>query len=197
VAAFVHAAGAMRGAPPAALDRAATERLADLLAPRMPDGGRIVLIGSRGSMRLPGWREHGATKAAPVAMVRAWAQELAPRGVTVNVVAPAATNTPMLQDPARGGSAPTLPRIGPLIRPAEVAALIAFRLGPEAGAITGQQIMVCCQPVAGVSLTVAATRMPVDAFTAGAGPLALRIAAELAEGLRLSLGAIGIPRGRA
>jgi IclR family pca regulon transcriptional regulator len=51
-------------------------------------------------------------------------------------------------------------------------------------------------PVAGVSLTIAATRMPVDAFIASAAPVALRIAAELSEGLRLSLGAIGIPRGR-
>ena len=52
------------------------------------------------------------------------------------------------------------------------------------------------RPVAGVSLTIAATRMPVEAFIEGAAPVALRIAAELAEGLRLSLGAIGIPRGR-
>ena len=52
------------------------------------------------------------------------------------------------------------------------------------------------RPVAGVSLTIAATRMPADAFIASAAPVARRIAAELAEGLRLSLGAIGIPRGR-
>ncbi|MFM2150543.1 MAG: hypothetical protein RLZZ187_2849 [Pseudomonadota bacterium] len=52
------------------------------------------------------------------------------------------------------------------------------------------------RPLAGVSLTIAATRMPVEAFIASAAPVALRIAAELSEGLRLSLGAIGIPRGR-
>jgi len=52
------------------------------------------------------------------------------------------------------------------------------------------------RPVAGVSLTIAATRMPVEAFIDAAAPVALRIAAELADGLRLSLGAIGIPRGR-
>jgi NAD(P)-dependent dehydrogenase (short-subunit alcohol dehydrogenase family) len=109
----------------------------------MPDGGRIVLIGSRGSMGLAGRSQYGATKAALVAMARAWAQELAPRGITVNVVAPAATDTPMLRDPARSASPPKLPPIGRLIRPEEVAALTAFLLGPEAGAITGQQIMVC------------------------------------------------------
>ena len=52
------------------------------------------------------------------------------------------------------------------------------------------------RPLAGVSLTIAATRMPVEAFIASAAPVALRIAAELSDGLRLSLGAIGIPRGR-
>lgn len=53
------------------------------------------------------------------------------------------------------------------------------------------------RPVAGISLTIAAARMPVDAFTDAAAPVALRIAAELGEGLRLSLGAIGLTRGRA
>jgi IclR family pca regulon transcriptional regulator len=53
------------------------------------------------------------------------------------------------------------------------------------------------RPVAGVSLTIAATRMPVQPFIESAAPVALRIAAELREGLRLSLGAIGLARGRA
>jgi IclR family pca regulon transcriptional regulator len=48
------------------------------------------------------------------------------------------------------------------------------------------------RPVAGVSLTIAAGRMPLDPFVAQAAPVALRIAAELAQGLRLSLGAIGV-----
>lgn len=52
------------------------------------------------------------------------------------------------------------------------------------------------RPLAGVSLTIAATRMPVEPFIASAAPVVLRIAAELSEGLRLSLGAIGMPRGR-
>lgn len=152
--AFVHAAGLMRGAALGALDPAdshalwrlhvdAAMRLADSLVRRMPDGGRILLVGSRGAMGLPGRSQYGASKAALVAMARAWAQELAPRRITVNVVAPAATDTPMLRDPARAGTPPKLPPIGRLIAPEEVAALAAFLLGPEAGAITGQQIMVC------------------------------------------------------
>jgi NAD(P)-dependent dehydrogenase (short-subunit alcohol dehydrogenase family) len=152
--ALVHAAGIMRAAPLGALDAEVgrtlwrlhvdvAARLADLLAPGMPDGGRIVLIGSRAAAGVAGRSQYGASKAALVAMARAWAQELAPRRITVNVVAPAATDTPMLRDPARAGTPPRLPPIGRLVTPEEVAALTAFLLGPEAGAITGQQILVC------------------------------------------------------
>ncbi|WP_270934865.1 SDR family NAD(P)-dependent oxidoreductase [Falsiroseomonas oryzae] len=152
--ALVHAAGLMRGAPLGALDHQAgrdlwqlhveaATALADRLAPRMPEGGRIVLIGSRTSAGGPGRSQYAASKAALVALARSWALELAPRGITVNVVAPAATDTPMLRDPARSGTPVRVPPIGRLIDPAEVAALVAFLLGPEAAAITGQQIMVC------------------------------------------------------
>ncbi len=48
------------------------------------------------------------------------------------------------------------------------------------------------RPVAAVSLTIAATRMPLEPFVGQAAPVALRVAAELAQGLRLSLGAIGV-----
>jgi NAD(P)-dependent dehydrogenase (short-subunit alcohol dehydrogenase family) len=151
--AFVHAAGLLRVGPVGALDSdaetmwrlhvRAASLLAGLLMPAMPDGGRIVLIGSRTSAGAAGRGDYAATKAALVALARSWAAELAPRGITVNVVAPAATDTPMLSDPARSGTPPRLPPIGRLIRPEEVAALTAFLLGPEAGAITGQEIMVC------------------------------------------------------
>jgi 3-oxoacyl-[acyl-carrier protein] reductase len=59
------------------------------------------------------------------------------------VVAPGATETPMLLDPERAGVAPRLPPIGRFIKPEEVAALAGFLLSAEAGSITGQQIVVC------------------------------------------------------
>lgn len=154
VTAFVHAAGFMVTGPLGALDPAASEgmwrlhvlaaeRLANGLIAELPAGGRIVLIGSRTAMGTAARSQYGATKAALVAMARAWAMELAPRGITANVVAPAATDTPMLHDPARQGAPPKMPPIGRLIRPEEVAGCVSFLLGPDAGAITGQTLMVC------------------------------------------------------
>jgi NAD(P)-dependent dehydrogenase (short-subunit alcohol dehydrogenase family) len=152
--ALVHAAGFLRvgrlgelshddGAAMWRLHVDAAEHLANALAPRLPPGGRIVFIGSRTASGAAGRGQYAASKAALVAMARSWAAELAPRGITVNVVSPAATETPMLNDPARGDVAPKLPPIGRFIRPNEVAAAVAFLLSPEAAAITGQQLVIC------------------------------------------------------
>lgn len=156
VQALVHAAGVLRVGRLGTLvdeDAAlmwrlhvdAATRLANLVVPSMAQagGGRVVLIGSRVSGGMPGRSQYAATKAALVALARSWAAETAARGVTVNVIAPAATETAMLADPARAGTAPKLPPLGRLIRPAEIAALACFLLSADAAAITGQEIQVC------------------------------------------------------
>jgi NAD(P)-dependent dehydrogenase (short-subunit alcohol dehydrogenase family) len=152
--AFVHAAGLMRAGTLGGLQPGVGETLwrlhvdaacqiADTLTPRMPDGGRIVLLGSRAAGGSAGRGEYAASKGALLALARSWAAELLGRRITVNVVAPAATATPMLLDPARAGMPPRMPPIGRYIAPEEVAALVAYLLGPHAGAITGQQITLC------------------------------------------------------
>jgi NAD(P)-dependent dehydrogenase (short-subunit alcohol dehydrogenase family) len=156
VTALVHAAGWMRTASLASLDLAAGEamwrlhvqsatQIAQALVPLMAERGqgRVVLIGSRVAQGLAGRSQYAAVKAALIAMARSWAMEVAAKGVTINVVSPAATQTAMLSDPARAGSAPHLPPIGRFIDPAEVAALVAFLLSLQASAITGQDLQIC------------------------------------------------------
>ncbi|PKU25083.1 SDR family NAD(P)-dependent oxidoreductase [Telmatospirillum siberiense] len=154
VSALVHAAGVMRvgkigEVPPDAarlmwrLHVEAATQLVEHVAARMSDGGRIVLIGSRTAEGAAGRSQYAASKAAMVGLARSWAIELAPRGVTVNVVAPGATDTPMLKDPGRAGVQPKLPPIGRFVKPEEVAALTAFLLSDLAASITGQRIFVC------------------------------------------------------
>jgi NAD(P)-dependent dehydrogenase (short-subunit alcohol dehydrogenase family) len=152
--ALIHSAGIMRGAALGALNAEegaemwrlhveVAAQLADLVVPAMTAGGRVVLIGSRASTGAAIRSQYAATKAAVVALARSWALELIPRGITVNVVSPATTDTPMLRDPKRAGIPPKAPPIGRLIRPREVAATVAFLLSEDAAAITGQEIMVC------------------------------------------------------
>lgn len=152
--ALVHAAGFMTTARLAETDPADGERMwrihvgavtqmASALAPRMPNGSRIVLIGSRVAAGAAGRSQYAAVKAAEVALARSWAAELIDRQITVNVVAPGATDTPMLQSPSRRSSAPRVPPLGRLVRPEEVAGAVAFLLSADAAAITGQTLVIC------------------------------------------------------
>jgi NAD(P)-dependent dehydrogenase (short-subunit alcohol dehydrogenase family) len=160
VNAVVHAAGLQRSAPLGALKVedgldmwrihvAAAEVLVDALADRIRDGGRVVLVGSRTMTGNAGKSQYATTKSALTGMARSWAAELVDRSITVNVVAPGPTDTPMLADPARRSTPVKLPPMGRLIDPDEVAVLIGFLVGPHGRSITGQAIVQC----AGASLT--------------------------------------------
>ena len=106
----------------------------------MPDGGRIISIGSNLATRVPGVGIglYSASKAALIGWSKGLARDLGPRGITVNVVHPGATDTDM--NPADGpyaGSQLSHMAIQRWSQPAEVAALVAFVAGPEAARITG------------------------------------------------------------
>ena len=134
--AVVHAAGVQRSGRLGALSAedgeqmwrlhvAAATAVVDTLIARVHDGGRIVLMGSRTATGVAGKSQYAATKAALIGLARSWAMELAPRRVTVNVVAPGPTDTPMLTDPGRASTPPQPPALGRFVRPTEVAALTA------------------------------------------------------------------------
>jgi len=104
--------------------------------------GRIVHIGSVHSTRsLPGCAHYAASKAGLVAMNRVMAFDLAPAGITCNVVAPGATYSAewgdALDDPAnvrRIEAAIPLGRIG---TPADVGEAVLFLVSSSAAYITG------------------------------------------------------------
>src|SRR5690606_4333068 len=60
--------------------------------------GRVVLLSSRAALGLATRTSYSATKAGMLGMARTWALELAPAGITVNVVAPGPIRTDMFYD---------------------------------------------------------------------------------------------------
>jgi 3-oxoacyl-[acyl-carrier protein] reductase len=115
-------------------------------ARRLRDGGRIVNFSSSVvGLYQPGYGAYAATKAAIEAMTHVLAKELAPRGITVNAVAPGPTETEMFL----GGKSPeqlhAIAAMNPFRRfgqPPEIAEVVAFLASPEATWVNGQILRV-------------------------------------------------------
>lgn len=111
---------------------------------RMPEGGRVVQIASRGYLGGMGAAHYSASKAAVVGMVRAMAIELRWRGITVNAVAPGMVDTRMLD-----GYTPEMRRAlekrepaGAAASPQTIADAVSFLVSPRAAMCQGQVLFV-------------------------------------------------------
>ncbi|KAA2214333.1 3-oxoacyl-[acyl-carrier-protein] reductase [Teichococcus oryzae] len=107
--------------------------------------GRIISIASIvGTTGNPGQANYAAAKAGLVGMSKSLAQELASRGITVNVVAPGFIETPMTDALNEAQKARLMERIplGRMGSPADIAAAVAYLSSEEAGWVTGATLHV-------------------------------------------------------
>lgn len=122
------------------LGAVATTRAA---APVLSDGGRIIFIGSKNGTDalFPGVADYAGSKAAINGYARGVARDLGGRNITVNVVQPGAMPTDMMMEALGTTEAPDgFLDMHPIRRVAtleEVAALVRFLAGPDAGYMTG------------------------------------------------------------
>jgi NAD(P)-dependent dehydrogenase (short-subunit alcohol dehydrogenase family) len=111
--------------------------------------GRIVTISSSsaqsGAVRMA---HYVASKGGVVALTKALALELAPKGITVNTIPPGFIDTPMARRAEARGDLPSIDAVAsrtPVRRagtPDDIAAACAFLCSDDAGYITGQCINV-------------------------------------------------------
>ena len=113
---------------------------------RLRDGGRVVTISSSTTaLMLPGYAVYDATKGAVEQFTRILSKDFGRRGITINTVSPGATET----DTYRQGKSPeflagleALSAFDRLGRPEDIASVVTFLVGDDAGWITAQNIRV-------------------------------------------------------
>lgn len=113
----------------------------------MTAGGAVVCLASTvaGGGGAPRQAHYVAAKAGTLGLVRAAARELGPRGIRVNAVSPGFTETAMnvgmFDDDERREKARRAP-LGRVATVDDVAPVVAFLLGPDAGFVTGVELKV-------------------------------------------------------
>ena len=112
----------------------------------MSDGGRIVLVSSTAAQRGESMHaDYAASKGAMISLTKSLAVELAPRGITVNSVAPGWVDTDMAASSLAGDGRrrieSTIP-IGRVASPSDIAGPIAFLCSELARHITGEIVNV-------------------------------------------------------
>ncbi|HEY4415255.1 MAG TPA: 3-oxoacyl-ACP reductase family protein [Verrucomicrobiae bacterium] len=112
----------------------------------MQSGGRIINIGSCNAERMPfsGGAVYAMSKSALVGLVKGLARDLGSRGITVNNVQPGPIDTEMNPDNSDFAKmlkqqVMALPRYGTAD---EIAAMVAYLAGSEAGYVTGASLTI-------------------------------------------------------
>ena len=113
--------------------------LKDMLIKR--DGRIVNIVSLSGLKGMPGQTNHSAANAAVIGATKALAQEVAPRKVTVNAIAPGFIMTDMTKDLDEAELKKNIP-LGRFGKPEEVASLVSFLTSDEAAYITGEVISI-------------------------------------------------------